>query len=66
MLHITPPMSSPDVLKANKQLTNDAGFVEVNPSTLQHVRFPNIFSIGDCSSLPTPKTAAAVGIENLI
>jgi len=61
MLHITPPMSAPDVLKTNKQLTNDAGYVEVDRLTLQHVRFPNIFGIGDCSNLPTSKTAAAIG-----
>lgn len=61
MLHVTPPMSSPALLSANKQLTNDAGYLEVDKSTLQHVRFPNIFGIGDCTNLPTSKTAAAVG-----
>lgn len=65
MLHITPPMSAPDVLKTNKQLTNDAGYVEVDRLTLQHVRFPNIFGIGDCSNLPTSKTAAAIGIVSI-
>ena len=54
-------MSSPALLRANKKLTNEAGYVEVDKSTLQHVRFPNIFGIGDCTSLPTSKTAAAVG-----
>ncbi|XP_057375994.1 sulfide:quinone oxidoreductase, mitochondrial-like [Daphnia carinata] len=66
MLHVTPPMSSPAVLRANKQLTNKAGYVEVDRSTLQHVRFPNIFGIGDCTSLPTSKTAAAVAGQNKI
>ena len=61
MLHITPPMSAPAVLRDNKQLTNESGYVEVDRSTLQHVRFPNIFGIGDCTNLPTSKTAAAVG-----
>lgn len=66
MLHVTPPMGSPDVLKANKQLTNEAGFVEVDRSTLQHVRFPNVFGIGDCTNLPTSKTAAAIAGQNKI
>ena len=26
----------------------------------QHQRFPNVFGIGDCSSLPTSKTGAAI------
>lgn len=63
MLHVTPPMSAPDLLKANAQLTNEAGYVVVNRSTLQHDRFPNIFGIGDCTNLPTSKTAAAIGIH---
>jgi len=61
MLHATPPMSAPAVLRDTKQLTNESGYVEVDRSTLQHVRFPNIFGIGDCTNLPTSKTAAAVG-----
>lgn len=61
MLHVAPPMSAPAVLRANKQLVNEAGYVEVDKLTLQHVRFPNIFGIGDCTNLPTSKTAAAVG-----
>lgn len=59
MIHVTPPMSSPDFLK-NSPLANKEGWVEVNNDTLQHNRFKNIFGIGDCSSLPTSKTAAAI------
>ena len=28
--------------------------------TLQHVRFPDVWSLGDCSSLPTSRTGAAI------
>ncbi|KAK4007956.1 hypothetical protein OUZ56_013116 [Daphnia magna] len=66
MLHVTPPMSSPALLRANKELTNEAGYLEIDKSTLQHVRFPNIFGIGDCTSLPTSKTAAAIAGQNKI
>lgn len=59
LLHVTPPMSAPDFI-ANSRLANEAGWVEVNRDTLQHERFPNVFSLGDCSSLPTSKTGAAV------
>ncbi len=59
MIHVTPPMSSPDFLK-NSSLGNKDGWVDVNKDTLQHNRFENIFAIGDCSSLPTSKTAAAI------
>ena len=59
-------MSAPAVLRDNKQLTNDSGFVEVDRSTLQHVRFSNIFGIGDCKNLPTSKTMAAIASQNKI
>ncbi|XP_061190132.1 sulfide:quinone oxidoreductase, mitochondrial-like [Saccostrea echinata] len=63
MLHLTPPMSAPDELRQCKKLVNEAGFLEVNNETLQSTRYPNIFSIGDCNSAPTSKTAAAVASQ---
>ena len=71
LLHVVPPESAPDVIKRSA-LANEAGWVEVNKSTLQHARFPNVFSLGDCSSLPTSRTGAAIRkqapvlVENLL
>lgn len=59
MLHVTPPMSAPDFVKASA-LADGAGWVDVDKHSLQHVRFPNVFSLGDASNLPTGKTGAAV------
>ncbi|MCS5705710.1 NAD(P)/FAD-dependent oxidoreductase [Synechococcus sp. FGCU-3] len=59
LLHVTPPMAAPDVV-AQSALANEAGFVEVDKFTLQHTRFPNVFSMGDVSGMPNSKTAAAV------
>jgi sulfide:quinone oxidoreductase len=59
MLHVAPPMSAPDCVK-NSPLANAAGWVDVDKASLQHTRYPNIFSLGDASSLPTSKTAAAI------
>lgn len=61
MLHVTPPMRSHDVLKNNEELADTTGFLSVNKSTLQHVKYENVFGIGDCTNAPTAKTAAAVG-----
>lgn len=61
LLHVTPPMSSPDVLKNCKKLVNEAGFLDVNKDSLQHTKYSNIFGIGDCMSSPNSKTAASVG-----
>jgi sulfide:quinone oxidoreductase len=59
LIHVTPPMSAPDFVKGSA-LANEAGWVDVDPQSLQHRRFPNVFALGDASSLPTSKTAAAV------
>ena len=59
MIHVTPPMSSPDFLSSSP-LAADTGWVEVDKHTTQHTRFPNVFALGDCSNLPTSKTGAAI------
>ncbi|KAK9883996.1 hypothetical protein WA026_004931 [Henosepilachna vigintioctopunctata] len=66
MLHVTPPMSTPAVLRTNKELSNSTGFADVNPDSLQHVNFPNVFAIGDCSSSPNSKTAAAAAAQSVV
>lgn len=59
MIHVTPPQSAPDFIK-NSPLANAAGWVDVDKFTLQHVKYPNVFSLGDASSLPTSRTGAAI------
>ncbi len=60
LLHVTPPMSAPEVIKKSRLAHATSGWVEVDKHTLQHLRYPDIFSLGDVSSLPTSKTGAAV------
>ncbi len=62
MIHVTPPQSAPDFIKSSP-LASDQGWVDVDKHTTQHVRYPDVFSLGDCSSLPTSKTGAAVRKE---
>jgi sulfide:quinone oxidoreductase len=62
MIHITPPQSAPDFVR-NSPLANAAGWVDVDKFTLQHVKYPNVFSLGDASSLPTSRTGAAIRKE---
>jgi sulfide:quinone oxidoreductase len=61
MLHVTPPMAAPEVVATSPlAVQGPGGWVEVDKFTTQHVRYPNVFSLGDVSSLPNSKTAAAV------
>ncbi|CAK6688127.1 FAD/NAD(P)-binding oxidoreductase [Synechococcus sp. CBW1107] len=59
LLHVTPPMAAPDVV-AQSPLAAASGFVEVDKYSTQHLRYPNVFAIGDVSGMPNSKTAAAV------
>lgn len=59
MIHVVPPMSAPDFI-AKSTLAEKSGYVEVDKYTTQHTRFNNVFSLGDCSSLPTSRTGAAI------
>jgi sulfide:quinone oxidoreductase len=71
MIHVTPPQSAPDFIR-NSPLANSGGWVDVDKNTLQHVRYSNIFSLGDSAGLPTSKTGAAIRkqapvvVENLL
>ncbi|MCY8542311.1 FAD/NAD(P)-binding oxidoreductase [Bacillus haynesii] len=59
LLHVTPPMKAPSCIKESA-LADAGGWVDVDPYTLQHKKFANVFGIGDCANLPTSKTGAAV------
>jgi sulfide:quinone oxidoreductase len=59
MIHVTPMMSAPDLIAASG-LGDAGGWVDVDKFSLRHNRFENVWSLGDCSSLPTSKTGAAI------
>lgn len=74
LAHVVPPQSAPDWLKASPlaDAASPGRYVKVDKHTLQHAEFPNVFSLGDCSSAPASKTGAAIRkqapvlVENLI
>jgi sulfide:quinone oxidoreductase len=59
MLHVVPPQIAPQFL-ADSPLAAASGFTDVDEHTMQHVRYPNVFGLGDGGSTPNAKTAAAV------
>lgn len=64
-IHVVPPMRAPDSVK-NSALAWQSGamaaggWLEVDPSTLQHRRYKNVFGVGDVNGTPRGKTAATV------
>ncbi|MGH8498218.1 MAG: FAD-dependent oxidoreductase [Methylococcales bacterium] len=62
MIHVTPPQSAPDFLKGSP-IGDAAGWVDVDPGTLQHKKYANIFGLGDATNTPNAKTAAAARLQ---
>lgn len=64
-INVVPPMKAPDVVR-NSPLPwqqgawGNEGWLEVDKHTLRHVRYPNVFGVGDIAGVPKGKTAASV------
>jgi sulfide:quinone oxidoreductase len=59
MIHVTPKMGPPKFI-ADSPLAGEGGWCSVDKHSLQHTKYANVFALGDCSSLPTSKTGAAI------
>jgi sulfide:quinone oxidoreductase len=58
MIHVVPPQKAPDFVRASP-LADAAGWVDVDPATLRHRKFENIYALGDAGNTTNAKTAAA-------
>lgn len=59
MLHVVPPQTAPDVVKASK-LAGADGWVSVDQATLRHTVYSDVYALGDCIGTSNAKTMAAV------
>lgn len=70
-LHFVPPQRAPALIR-DSVLADDAGWLAVDPETLQHVAHPDVFGAGDVVGTANAKTMAAarkhagVVAENLL
>lgn len=58
MLHVVPPQKAPDFVRVSP-LADAAGWIDVDPGTLRHRQFANVFALGDVANTTNAKTAAA-------
>jgi len=58
-MHVSPPMKAPDVVASSK-VGSAKGWVPVNKETLQHVKFKNVWCLGDVAAVPMGKTGGSV------
>ena len=63
-LHVIPPQRAPEVIRQSglswADKWADQGWVECDQKTLRHLRYPEIFALGDVAGVPKGKTAASV------
>ena len=70
-LHITPPMKAAEEI-AKSPIGSSKGWVPVHKETLQHVKYPNVFALGDIAAVPMGKTGGSarkqykVVVDNVI
>ncbi|ADV46218.1 NAD(P)/FAD-dependent oxidoreductase [Nitratifractor salsuginis] len=60
-LHVAPSLKAPEAVAQSELALKEGarkGFVEVDPVTLQHKRYPNVFALGDVAALPAKSGAA--------
>lgn len=58
-LHVCPPQVAPDFIRAS-ELSDDAGWLAVDPATLRSSKYDNIWGVGDVINTTNAKTMAAV------
>ena len=63
-IHVIPPQRAPDVIRQSglswADKWTDQGWVECDQFTLRHLRYPEIWALGDVAGVPKGKTAASV------
>jgi len=68
VLHAVPPQSAPDWLDATSLSApgTPGGFVDVDPQTLRHLRYPNVWALGDAAATTNSKSGGALREQSLV
>lgn len=62
LLNVVPPQSAPVWIRESglASAADGDGFVEVDPETLQHVRYSNVWALGDAAATENSKSGGAL------
>ena len=58
MIHVVPPQKAPDFVRVSP-LADANGWVDIDPASMRHKKFDNVFALGDVGNTSNAKTAAA-------
>ena len=67
-IHVIPPMRAPDPIRDSPLPWQSGpwaaeGWMEVDKGSLRHLRFRDVFGVGDIAGVPKGKTAASVALK---
>src|SRR6056297_4130882 len=69
-IHLIPPQRAPEVIRQSglswADKWTDQGWVECDTATLRHLRYDDIWALGDVAGVPKGKTAASVKWQVLV
>lgn len=68
-IHITPAMQVPKVLRDSSLVIKEGkykGYLAVDKKTLQHLKYKNIFGLGDVLGIPLAKTAGSAQKQGVV
>ncbi|MDR6168895.1 sulfide:quinone oxidoreductase [Microbacterium paludicola] len=68
LVNVVPPQSAPDwIRESGLAAAGDAdGFVDVDPETLRHTRFGNVWAIGDAAGTTNSKSGGALRKQTMV
>ena len=69
LLHVTPPLRAPQVMRDSPLAVQDGvqkGWMAVDPATLRHPDYGNVFGLGDVIALPYAKSGGAAQHQGII
>lgn len=68
LVNVVPPQSAPDwIRESGLAAAGDAdGFVDVDPETLRHTRFGNVWAIGDAARTTNSKSGGALRKQTMV
>ena len=62
MIHVTPPQG-PHAIVRDSPLADAGGWIAVDPATLRHIRYGNVFGLGDAIGTGNARSAAAIRMQ---
>jgi sulfide:quinone oxidoreductase len=63
MIHVVPPQIAPDFIRASPLADATSGWVTIDPASMRHTKFANVYALGDVGNTTNAKTAAAARMQ---